>query len=484
MAHFSMAMERQRSLVIIGGGFAGAATALNIIENSADPLDLTIVEPAARLGRGIAYATGDPDHVVNGIAGSFVLDPARPEHFLAWLTRKIEAGAWKAPEGIPLALSSPPRALYGEYLEQRLEEAIRNAAGRVRFAHLRDRAIDMDGPAVILASGLRLPANQTVLATGLHRRKPAFHAALDGHDGYVENIFEPSRLDGAARASHIVILGSGLTMLDAIISVEKRGFRGRYTVISRRGLLVAPRGEAPPAPRHIDAHDLPATARDVVRWAQTERRANNITGNDRDQLAALFRQYTHAIWARLDNHERGRLLRRLLPFWNLTQHRAAPASFAWLERIREQGRLRSLAGTVTRLQPAGHGVRAGIKRRGQTEVSSLDADLAISALGYEFDWTRIDDPLVRNLLARGRVAPHPVGLGIQADPTSLGVLDRDGSRSDTLFAIGHPLRGEVWESNSLREQVDQARRLGLALGRTILPTAAGSDHQPQLTSAA
>ena len=466
MSFGTMSISPERSLVIIGGGWAGAAVAVQAIANAREPLDITIVEPAARLGRGIAYATADPDHVVNGLAGAFALDAARPDRFLEWLAGQVAAGAWVPPAGTPLAASSPPRALYGAYVEHELSEAVSHAAGRVRLHHLRDRAVDIDGTSVILASGRSVTAHHTVLATGLYRREPALGAGLAGHPAYVLNIFKPAAFEPVARASRIVILGSGLSMLDALIAAEKRGFRGNYIVISRRGLLVAPRRNAPSWPGVRDPTGF-RTARDVLRWIQQERRAVRTAGEDWQQLPALFRQHTSAIWAGLDDGERRRLLARLVPFWNLSQHRAAPASYAWLERVRAQDRLQALAGTVTKLEPAGAGIRATIRSRDAGTASSLEADLVLSALGYEFDWTRIDDPLVRNLLARGRVVPHAVGLGIRGEPQSLAVIDADGKPSLTLFAIGHPLRGELWESSSLREQLDQAMRLGATLARAL-----------------
>ncbi len=451
-------------LVIIGGGFAGAVTALKTITSAPGGLDIVIVEPSARLGRGIAYATGEGDHVVNGLAGSFALDPDRPEHFLDWLSAKVAAGLWAPPAGTPLAGSSPPRQLYGAYVEEVLTAALRDTRGRVRLEHRRDRAVDIADGAVILASGERLAAGAVVLATGLFRREPAIAACVAGHPGYVGDPFAPGSFDAVAGADRMLILGCGLTMLDAVISAERHGFRGRYTVISRSGLTVAPRREVPAWPGQAPAA---RTAAEVLRWIQHERRAVRAAGEDWQRLPALFRQHTRAIWAGLNGRERTRLLRRLVPFWNLAQHRAAPSSYVVFERAQKQGRLETLAGTVTRLDVRDGRLVAALRARGSGAVNELEADIVVSALGYAFDWTRIDDPLVRNLLARGLAVPHPVGLGIRGAPDSLRVIDARGRPCDWLFAIGHPFRGELWESSSIREILDQATRLGPCLARHL-----------------
>ncbi|MCB4769799.1 FAD/NAD(P)-binding protein [Ancylobacter sp. Lp-2] len=462
--------DAAHDIAIVGGGFAGAVTALRLVEASTAPLDLVVVEPAALLGHGIAYATAEPDHTVNGFAGGFVPSAGgSAQQFLDWLRTEAEAGRWSPPAG-DLAQSSPPRALYGAYLERQLAEAVRRTQGRVRLVHRRDRVVDLDGRVLTLASGETLAARQVVLATGLHRRAPTLAAGLADHPAYVGDIFTPDAFERAGDVDHVLLLGSGLSMLDAVVSLEKRGFRGRYTVVSRRGLIVAPRREAAPWPGSPQAAELPREAKAVLRWIRHERRAVAQAGQDWQSLPPLFRQLAAPIWAGLDIRARDKLLRRLLPFWNLAMHRAAAPSYSFFSRAQAAGRVRSLAGTLTRLDDAGSGLRATLRPKGGGTPLHIDADLVVSTLGFEFDWTRIDDPLVRNLLRRGLAVPHPTGVGVRADPATQALVDIEGRISDTLFAVGHPLRGELFEASSLNEQIHQAARLAAILA----PSAAAS----------
>lgn len=89
----------------------------------------------------------------------------------------------------------------------------------------------------------------------------------------------------------------------------------------------------------------------------------------------------------------------------------------------------------------------------------------VNALGHEFDWRKVDDPLAGQLLGAGLVRPHATGFGIDADPVTKAVIGRDGAVSGTIFAIGHPLRGVSWESNSIPEQVAGAVELARSLTR-------------------
>ena len=46
-------------LVIVGGGYTGAVVAMNAARTGTQAIDITVVEPAAEPGRGIAYGTED-----------------------------------------------------------------------------------------------------------------------------------------------------------------------------------------------------------------------------------------------------------------------------------------------------------------------------------------------------------------------------------------------------------------------------------------
>jgi uncharacterized NAD(P)/FAD-binding protein YdhS len=455
-----------RRIVIIGGGFAGAAAAIKIIAGSSGRLELAMVEPRERLGRGIAYATENRDHLVNGLAGAFGLHPEDPGHLVRWLEERADELGWTPPAGTPYAASSPPRAVFGAYVEHELDRAIADAGERLRFVHLRDRAIDFDGDVVTLASGARLAGDQIVLATGLFRKEPAFVTrALAQSPAYVRDVFDTDALTPAAGAKHVLLLGSGLTMLDAVISLEARGFRGAYTAVSRRGLLVQARREAEPWPDRLADGPPPKTARDVLRRVQRERRQLVLSGEDWQRLPPLFRQYATTIWRELDTGERAKLVRHLGPFWNLAQHRAAVPSFAVLDRVRGEGRFQNLAATVTALEPTGSGVRATLRPRGERQALRLDVDLVVNGFGFEFDWNRLKDPLVRNLVTKGYAVPHPLGSGVRADPGTLALVGRNGRVSTRLFAVGHALRAEMWEASSIREQLDHAIRLAKVLNR-------------------
>ncbi|MGM4914288.1 FAD/NAD(P)-binding protein [Rhizobium sp. 768_B6_N1_8] len=126
------------SVIIIGGGFAGALTALKLLDQTTVALSITIIEPRAELGRGVAYSTSDPAHLVNGPAEIFSLYPEDMGHLARWLTEHGPANGWQPPADV--AASSPPRHLYGTYVRYELKRAVAQARSGSSLQHVRSSA--------------------------------------------------------------------------------------------------------------------------------------------------------------------------------------------------------------------------------------------------------------------------------------------------------------------------------------------------------
>ena len=53
-------------IAIVGGGATGALAALHIARRVRDDqLDIVLIEPREAIGRGVAYSTPDPGHLLN-----------------------------------------------------------------------------------------------------------------------------------------------------------------------------------------------------------------------------------------------------------------------------------------------------------------------------------------------------------------------------------------------------------------------------------
>lgn len=452
-----------RRIVIIGGGFSGVVAARSLIQAIKGDLSLRILEPRAKLGGGVAYSTQEPGHFLNGPASVFSIDPEDPSDFVKWFEAhvradRIEAQIWRDGE-----IAFVPRALYGRYLADRLELAVREAAGRVDFKHIEAEASDLSFEAgtarVTVKDHPPLEADHVLLATGARPAQPPFEdERVSQSDRYVNDPWNSASYAALANARRVIAIGSGLTMLDALVSLDRHGFKGDVLVISRRGLSAWPARVAAAWPDVIDSNQIPSTARDLLRAAQRARREIAAAGADWQTLAAALRNYVPLLWDAASERERRLYLRHLRAFWEITRHRAAPPTAELADAWRAQGRLTTRAGEIRRLAASADGTLAlDVRFRGAAEAERLTPDGVINCTGTEYDVRRAaaTQPLLQNLLARGVIRPGPVSFGIDARKDG-AVIGRSGEVNDRLTAIGPLLRGVHWESNAIPEILAQA----------------------------
>ncbi|KPH04978.1 hypothetical protein B5K08_24400 [Rhizobium leguminosarum bv. trifolii] len=463
------------SIVIVGGGFAGALTALNLLDRTAVPLAITIIERREELGRGVAYSTTDPVHLVNGPADNFSLYADDPGHLSRWLSEKAGANGWLSPENI--GSSCPPRYLYGTYVRDELKRAVGEARFGSSLRHIRASASTLSSTPhrirVSTSDGTVVEADEAVLALGVFAPDPAAHgSAVAGHPRFAVNPWDAAALDRLQDCAEILLIGASLSMVDAIASMEARGFLGRYKVISRRGQFVEGRRDVAAARDFLADKPLPSTARSLLSLVKTERRAIAASGGDWQGLPLAIRPHILSLWQKASDRERLRFTRHLRAFWEVTAHRSAPESNRIVETVLSQGRLSHGVARLIDLTVDRKGIAARLKTRAGTERQVFDG--VIDCRGHQLhDWRRISDPFIRQLLAGGEVRPHSTGFGIDATPEG-DLIDEEGRVHRNLSAIGHPLRGVAWESSSITEQRTQAIALADRILLKFTPARAAS----------
>jgi uncharacterized NAD(P)/FAD-binding protein YdhS len=103
-------------IAIIGGGATGAVFGLHLTHalRRRGGVEILVIEPADVVGRGVAYATGDPRHLLNVRVSNMSAFADRPDHLLEWLEREGQA------QGVldPTPFSFIPRGVYGAYLAE------------------------------------------------------------------------------------------------------------------------------------------------------------------------------------------------------------------------------------------------------------------------------------------------------------------------------------------------------------------------------
>ncbi len=145
---------------------------------------------------------------------------------------------------------------------------------------------------------------------------------------YVRDPWDREAFESLPRNGHVLLIGTGLTMLDTLVTLERHGYRGRYLALSRRGLLVHPRREVTPW-RDFLAEAPQTTARGLLRAARAELAAAQHGRADWQSLVMSIRAHVPHLWQQASDAERQRFLRHLRPIWRsrCTGHRHGRCSF-------------------------------------------------------------------------------------------------------------------------------------------------------------
>src|SRR5471030_1138634 len=432
---------RNADVLIIGGGLSGAMLAAQLLRLPGQRRIL-VIEPRAELGRGEAYSAVELGHTLNGNAARMSVDPDNADDLTQWLTDYIGAGGWPQAhqQAVPISELFPPRGIFGLYAQQRLAEAKALSASTVE--HVRGEVIDLHvderSTVLTLDNGQQLCGAFAVLATGMFpaARTPQTDssglnaAAVDPWDVQAMTLIDPQ--------STVLIIGSGLTMVDAVVSLEQAGHRGPIEIFSRHGLLPHVRRQPPGWVDFLAEDHRLRSPGQLLRELRRHCRDAIAQGIDWQSPLDTVRAHIGRLWSQATDVQRRQFVRHIRPWWESHHHRSPPPSAQLVERLHEEGRLRIHAASFKGLEPVvGGEVRIRIRRRGETETVVASGAALINSSGIEYDWRRVARPLPQQLLARGLIRPGPLALGIAAAVDG-AVLDAEGRVAQRLFAMGPP----------------------------------------------
>ena len=455
-------------IAVIGAGFSGTIAALQLLRRL--PLDQPVLlcERSPDFARGVAYATGDSDHLLNVRAANMSALADEPSHFQDWLHRLMADG--RTVEGLhdtPAGLFAS-RGLYGRYLRSILDHVMRETAGHALLRLLPDDVLDVapveGGYELICAGGQRLPVAGVVLAVG----------NLPHEEGDQPRICRNAWSEKAWRPLEtglpVLIVGTGLTMVDLAIALRRRGFTDGIVALSRGGLLPSRHAPVPgtwPTPHFTMAEEtslplLMGRLRDEV-FAAAE------AGVDWRAVIDSMRPVTASIWGRLPLAERARFLRHARRVWDVHRHRMAPPHAEMVDRMLAEGTLRLVAGRIQGMEEAPDRVRVRYRPKGSASTPggngaddvTLDVQRVILASGLEA-LSRTRDQLMQRLLDRGLVRVDGQGLGIDVTE-GLNVVRQDNKVAERIWALGPIVRGVFWECVAVPDIRVQAAHVAVSV---------------------
>ncbi|MCG7362389.1 FAD/NAD(P)-binding protein [Roseomonas sp. ACRSG] len=435
---------------VIGGGFAGTSLALQWRARLPPGARIALFESGPRLGPGLAYGTTDPGHVLNVPAGGMSLWPAQPASFTEWLATRPDAPE-APPEGGPIFA---PRQLFGAYLEEQLAAATEGAGAAIQPLRQPVEAVERlpEGGFRLRAGRESWRAKRVVLAVGGFAARPGA-GALPHLAG---NPWDPATLEGIDPEAPVLLVGMGLTMVDMLLSLRRRGHRGKVTGISRHGWLplAHPAGPLPPPwPVEPPEGASPVALCALLRRAMAEAAA---AGRPWQAVIDGIRPHVQRIWRGWSLQQRASFLRHGRSLWNLHRHRLAPSVARFVAEQRASGMLETLAARLGEWQPAPDGsATATLRLRGGGE-RQLSVARIILCIGPDGGSGWREAAPVPALLEAGLARPDPLGLGLEIAGPDGTLLDAGGQPVPGLQAIGPLTRGGLWEITAVPEIRNQA----------------------------
>jgi uncharacterized NAD(P)/FAD-binding protein YdhS len=420
----------RRHVAVIGGGAAGTLQALHLQRAGAD---VTLIERGPVAGRGVAYGTRQPEHLLNVPARRMSALADDPGHFSRWFADRT--GGTEE--------DYAPRMLYGDYLAGLLDEA--------GIVAVHGEAVDVVGSEVVLADGQRIAADAVVVAPG--NFPPAAPRGIDTAalgEVWVDDPWTGG-LDGLGPRDVVFLLGTGLTAVDVALTLEATGFRGRVVALSRRGL--APRSHGLREPIVAAREDLVPSCTRMLR--RVRERTEEVGWRS---AVHELRSVTQWLWGQADLTERRRFLRHLRPWWDVHRHKLAPAVGATIETMQAEARLAVAAGRVISIERVEGGTEVRFRPRGRDGIERLRVARIVNCTGPEADIAHVGEPLLDALLASGRIRQDALRIGVDVDG-ECRAIGADGQASETLSVIGPVTRGRFWESVAVPDIRTQAAKV-------------------------
>ncbi len=462
--HSVISPDAQRVIAIVGAGFSGTAVAIGLLRNPPDHATrIILIEPRAQIGAGVVYATRDYPYPLNVAAGQMSLDPDTPRDFLEFARLQ----GIHAAEGDYL-----PRQVYGDYLRARFEAARAAAPAHVSCVHQRATALQLRRAGghweLWLDDGSALRADDVVLALG--NAPPAGLrelAPIERSDRYVH---DPWSIGASGEIDSVLLVGSGLTMIDAALRLAAIRPRVRHIhVLSRHGWLPLPQtAESRPA-RKPDVRaaldDARGSTRRLVHAFGTLIRAVEASGGDWREVLALARSQLPAQWQALDRHERARFLRHARALWDVHRHRAPSGPLAAVQSLARAGVLNVHAGRIESARLVEDAVEIQWRPRGAARSRAWLVDRVVNCTGPDGRTTNLVNPLVRSLLSGGLIRGDELSVGIDVAQDGR-VIARDGNPVDRLYYVGPWLRARDWEATAVPELRVHAAALARRLAQT------------------
>jgi len=441
-------------VIIIGGGLSGALAAMQLAQFSGGPEVLMIEKNPELLGRGVAYQYDFTHQPLNVIAGGMSLFPDKPMDFVEWLKFNHFKYNHLIEKVSPQEFI--PRKIFGDYVLENLERVQQETAGRLQIRI--DEAISIldfgTRKTVVLASGHALHADHVILALGNFPPADLFlqDSPVQNDPRYYANPWSDKVYSHIVGDEDILLVGSGLTAVDIVLGLILRKFKGKVTMLSRRGRFPLPHDLSHPAFQILEPEIK--HPRKMLLWIRDLIRKNPDV--PWPSVMDGLRPFTKKIWRKWTTDEKKYFLRRIRPYWEIARHRIPEKSTSLLNEMMNAGQLELKKGYIVEATATDSGIEIIYRSEGNNIRQFFHK--VINCTGPESNYRKVRFPIISDLIGRGKVKTDELGLGIKC--TSEGRIINEHDKIEAgIWCIGPMRKAALWETTALRELREQASEL-------------------------
>ncbi len=447
-----------KTIIIIGGGLSGILSAMQLLDIRKDIL-VKIINASHPIALGVAYSTNDPDHLLNVPAGKMSLFPNLPDHFTDWLISKNYRSNDLANEFIP-------RNVFGNYITEVFNSYKNNKQLEIIDAEATDVEKQTNKYSVFLSNGKTIAGEKIILAFGnfLPSNPKSKSTSYFNTANYFQDPWNPAYLKNIYKENSILLIGTGLTMVDCVLSILKTGFSGRIYVVSPRGYTPAPHGKSDNYPDFYKE----LIGRSLLEIFQTVRfhvkKAEKANISWRAVIDAL-RPHVQKIWIALNTKEKQQFISHIRHIWGIARHRLPVSTFNEIVKLKEKGQLEIIGGRITTIEEKKDNASISILLRKKSITRELIVSRIINCTGPQINYKELKNELVINLLRKKMILSDELNMGIKTE-ISGKIIQNSQDVSSDFYAIGNLLRGVLWETTALPEIRNQAALIAQQITET------------------
>lgn len=453
-----------KTIGIIGAGFSGTMTAVQLIEKSTAPFEIILINEKDTLNKGFAYNPYSDKHLLNVITGKMSAYSNNPDDFLNWV---MEKESFKDKDRTLIANSFLPRQLYGQYLVDIWNNYNRIAASKnititVIDSFVIDLETQQDSVTLWLDNDLKLKVDDCIIASGnLVPRNPKIkNTDFYQSKNYFQNPWTIDSVQNINPDIPVLIVGNGLTMVDTVVALMEQGFKNDIYSISPNGFNILPhRHNGLKYTKLTEEFNDEMSLFEIFKLVKKHIKMAREYGATAEPVIDSLRPYTQSIWKRFSAEEKSIFMSKLRHLWGVARHRIPIHTHDKLQKLRIDGKLHINSGRILNFTEGQDGIIVEYLDKKDHTVKTLKVSRIINCTGPETDLNNVEKSFLKNCLLKGILKQDPLKLGITTNTDTYQVIDAQGNPHSNLFTLGGNLKGELWESTAVNELKIQTENL-------------------------